>query len=167
MTKRTSLRSRSFNWKAVKRLDLNGSMGSSQKCGEDQRYRVDLEGSFPCHNRRACSRGGNENINLVPKAGLEPARLAPHAPQTCVSAISPLRHSAGACPHNCVFASLKLSTSSAVRLGLSLVAALLQGLLKLRQFGMREQIVDLFCARISRFTNDERLVRGSRIIEVG
>lgn len=29
--------------------------------------------------------------NLVPKAGLEPARLAPHAPQTCVSAISPLR----------------------------------------------------------------------------
>ena len=29
--------------------------------------------------------------SLVPKAGLEPARLAPHAPQTCVSAISPLR----------------------------------------------------------------------------
>ena len=28
---------------------------------------------------------------MVPKAGLEPARLAPHAPQTCVSAISPLR----------------------------------------------------------------------------
>lgn len=28
---------------------------------------------------------------LVPKAGLEPARLAPHAPQTCVSAIPPLR----------------------------------------------------------------------------
>lgn len=40
---------------------------------------------------------------LVPKAGLEPARLAPHAPQTCVSAIPPLRHSAGsfnpACHH--------------------------------------------------------------------
>lgn len=29
---------------------------------------------------------------LVPKAGLEPARLSPHAPQTCVSAIPPLRH---------------------------------------------------------------------------
>ena len=29
--------------------------------------------------------------SLVPKAGLEPARLAPHAPQTCVSAIPPLR----------------------------------------------------------------------------
>ena len=28
---------------------------------------------------------------MVPKAGLEPARLAPHAPQTCVSAIPPLR----------------------------------------------------------------------------
>ena len=27
----------------------------------------------------------------MPKAGLEPARLAPHAPQTCVSAIPPLR----------------------------------------------------------------------------
>ncbi len=33
---------------------------------------------------------------MVPKAGLEPARLAPHAPQTCVSAISPLRH-----PNSC------------------------------------------------------------------
>ena len=33
-----------------------------------------------------------ERKSLVPKAGLEPARLAPHAPQTCVSAISPLRH---------------------------------------------------------------------------
>src|SRR5215203_2394631 len=32
---------------------------------------------------------------LVPKAGLEPARLAPHAPQTCVSAIPPLRQPAG------------------------------------------------------------------------
>lgn len=30
-------------------------------------------------------------LSLVPKAGLEPARLAPHAPQTCVSAIPPLR----------------------------------------------------------------------------
>ena len=30
-------------------------------------------------------------LELVPKAGLEPARLAPHAPQTCVSAIPPLR----------------------------------------------------------------------------
>jgi hypothetical protein len=41
--------------------------------------------------------GGETRIgNLVPKAGLEPARLAPHAPQTCVSAISPLRHLAGA-----------------------------------------------------------------------
>ena len=30
---------------------------------------------------------------MVPKAGLEPARLSPHAPQTCVSAIPPLRHS--------------------------------------------------------------------------
>ena len=29
---------------------------------------------------------------MVPKAGLEPARLSPHAPQTCVSAIPPLRH---------------------------------------------------------------------------
>lgn len=34
---------------------------------------------------------GTRMFNLVPKAGLEPARLAPHAPQTCVSAISPLR----------------------------------------------------------------------------
>ena len=34
-------------------------------------------------------------LSLVPKAGLEPARLAPHAPQTCVSAISPLRLPAG------------------------------------------------------------------------
>ena len=32
---------------------------------------------------------------LVPKAGLEPARLAPHAPQTCVSAIPPLRRMCG------------------------------------------------------------------------
>jgi hypothetical protein len=39
---------------------------------------------------------GTRIFNLVPKAGLEPARLAPHAPQTCVSAISPLRHLAGA-----------------------------------------------------------------------
>ncbi len=30
-------------------------------------------------------------LGMVPKAGLEPARLAPHAPQTCVSAIPPLR----------------------------------------------------------------------------
>ncbi len=29
--------------------------------------------------------------SMVPKAGLEPARLSPHAPQTCVSAIPPLR----------------------------------------------------------------------------
>jgi hypothetical protein len=29
---------------------------------------------------------------LVPKAGLEPAWVSPHAPQTCVSAIPPLRH---------------------------------------------------------------------------
>jgi len=29
---------------------------------------------------------------LVPKAGFEPARVSPHAPQTCVSAIPPLRH---------------------------------------------------------------------------
>src|SRR6185295_19787839 len=42
---------------------------------------------------RACPTGiGTLNMrSLVPKAGLEPARLAPHAPQTCVSAISPLR----------------------------------------------------------------------------
>ena len=31
------------------------------------------------------------NISLVPKAGLEPARVSPHAPQTCVSTIPPLR----------------------------------------------------------------------------
>ena len=36
-------------------------------------------------------RPSTSECNLVPKAGLEPARLAPHAPQTCVSAISPLR----------------------------------------------------------------------------
>src|SRR5512146_1076100 len=35
---------------------------------------------------------GCVTMSLVPKAGLEPARLAPHAPQTCVSAIPPLRH---------------------------------------------------------------------------
>jgi hypothetical protein len=29
----------------------------------------------------------------VPKAGFEPARVSPHAPQTCVSAIPPLRRS--------------------------------------------------------------------------
>ncbi len=50
------------------------------------------------HKRRpslvVLNRGvGTRMFNLVPKAGLEPARLAPHAPQTCVSAISPLRHS--------------------------------------------------------------------------
>jgi hypothetical protein len=28
---------------------------------------------------------------MVPKAGFEPARVSPHAPQTCVSAIPPLR----------------------------------------------------------------------------
>lgn len=37
---------------------------------------------------------GMSKLGLVPKAGLEPARLAPHAPQTCVSAIPPLRHNA-------------------------------------------------------------------------
>ena len=39
----------------------------------------------------ACCSSAREEVYLVPKAGLEPARLAPHAPQTCVSAISPLR----------------------------------------------------------------------------
>ncbi len=39
--------------------------------------------------------GSSPGRKLVPKAGLEPARLAPHAPQTCVSAIPPLRHWAG------------------------------------------------------------------------
>jgi len=34
---------------------------------------------------------------MVPKAGLEPARVSPHAPQTCVSTIPPLRH----CPAIC------------------------------------------------------------------
>ena len=49
------------------------------------------------HDSRAMACGfvqqgaGTRIFNLVPKAGLEPARLAPHAPQTCVSAISPLR----------------------------------------------------------------------------
>ncbi len=50
--------------------------------------RTDTSGSL------ACLQG--EEHKLVPKAGLEPARLAPHAPQTCVSAISPLRLPAGA-----------------------------------------------------------------------
>src|SRR5215510_8300935 len=30
---------------------------------------------------------------LVPRGGLEPPRISPHAPQTCVSAIPPPRHS--------------------------------------------------------------------------
>ena len=41
---------------------------------------------------RAGETGVSRKKEVVPKAGLEPARLAPHAPQTCVSAISPLRH---------------------------------------------------------------------------
>ena len=59
-------------------------------------------------------------------------------------------------PHNCVLASLKPSTYSAVRLGISLAAALLQGFLKLLQLGILEQTVTLFraCVSRSRFTND-------------
>ena len=103
---------------------------------------------------------------LVPKAGLEPARLAPHAPQTCVSAISPLRHLAGACPRNCVLASLKPSTHSAVRLGLSLAAALLQGLLKLLQLRVLKQTVALSYVTTSA-SQTTRSARGRGIIEVG
>lgn len=29
---------------------------------------------------------------LLPKTGLEPARVAPHAPEACASTIPPLRH---------------------------------------------------------------------------
>ncbi len=36
-------------------------------------------------------RVGTRKRGMVPKAGLEPARVSPHAPQTCASAISPLR----------------------------------------------------------------------------
>jgi hypothetical protein len=32
-----------------------------------------------------------DQAGMVPKAGFEPARVSPHAPQTCVSAIPPLR----------------------------------------------------------------------------
>src|SRR5687768_17719841 len=34
-------------------------------------------------------------LEVVPEAGLEPAWVAPHAPQTCVSAIPPLRQDVG------------------------------------------------------------------------
>ena len=51
--------------------------------------------NWPAKDCRADAQGGQVRLvgrkRLVPKAGLEPARLAPHAPQTCVSAISPLR----------------------------------------------------------------------------
>jgi hypothetical protein len=63
-------------------------------------------------------------------------------------------------PHNCVLASLKPSTYSAVRFGLSLAAALLQGFLKRLQLGMLKQTVTLFRARASRFTNDEQRSEG-------
>ena len=80
--------------KAAKSLDPNESMGGSQKSGVNQGDRVDQEGTPPCHHAQGVcpNRGtGTSLLSLVPKAGLEPARLAPHAPQTCVSAISPLR----------------------------------------------------------------------------
>ena len=81
----------SFRWKAGKSLDP-GSTGDSQKSGENQGYRVDQEGALPRPDVQSVQQGTGMSIrNLVPKAGLEPARLAPHAPQTCVSAIPPLR----------------------------------------------------------------------------
>ena len=68
---------------------------SGAEGGEVLKNRADPEGSCPREGREVWSgemgRNGAHSL-LVPKAGLEPARLAPHAPQTCVSAISPLRH---------------------------------------------------------------------------
>ena len=65
---------------------------------------------------------------MVPKAGLEPARLAPHAPQTCVSAIPPLRHSAGYCNEAChrILGALTAATTWNVRHRLSLTLAFSQ-----------------------------------------
>jgi hypothetical protein len=57
-------------------------------------------------------------------------------------------------PRNYVLASLKPSTYSAVRLGLSLAAALLQGFLKLLQLGTLKQAATLFHVHASRTTRD-------------
>src|SRR5438128_9933099 len=48
-------------------------------------------GSSAAQERRECRRADHEfsrEENLVPKGGLEPPRVAPHAPQTCASASS-------------------------------------------------------------------------------
>ena len=55
-----------------------------QSCPERRAQRHDVRTSSAVRRER-------RYLGLVPKAGLEPARLAPHAPQTCVSAIPPLR----------------------------------------------------------------------------
>src|SRR5438309_1837906 len=39
--------------------------------------------------------GSSAALNLVPKGGLEPPRVAPHAPQTCASASSATSATAG------------------------------------------------------------------------
>ncbi len=78
--------------------------GMHTSIGHNQTRRCKTKGSHPriCGRHRDPNGRGDEPC-MVPKAGLEPARLAPHAPQTCVSAIPPLRHSAGyyneACHH--------------------------------------------------------------------
>ena len=69
---------------------IRGVWGST--CGQNIRRELRTAVGTPI---RELKETGTHELNLVPKAGLEPARLAPHAPQTCVSAISPLRHSAG------------------------------------------------------------------------
>jgi hypothetical protein len=106
-------------------------------------------------------------FNLVPKAGLEPARLAPHAPQTCVSAISPLRHLAGACPpqlRSRIAQSLNvLSSTPRAFARCGLVAGPCEA--------PATRYAQPNCHGISclRFTLHERrgTARGSRIIEVG
>ena len=45
-----------------------------------------------CRQFSADSQPDSKGSEMVPEAGLEPAWVSPHAPQTCVSAIPPLRH---------------------------------------------------------------------------
>ena len=71
----------------------------------------------------------------MPKAGLEPARLAPHAPQTCVSAIPPLRPSRDVekIQRLRFCGAHTLDVPGTIRLGSSLAAALPWAFLKTPQ----------------------------------
>src|SRR6185436_21039605 len=62
------------------------SLFRQARAGRGGRWDLDRHGAFLAIEKRSHRFTGGKT--LVPKGGLEPPRVAPHAPQTCASASS-------------------------------------------------------------------------------